>query len=65
MKIEEIWRKNGFFSNMDILKLSKNKMEYIYKEMKDFTININKSTIFIKNDEPASENDINNIDEVD
>lgn len=57
--------KNGFFSNMDILKLSKNKMEYIYKEMKDFTININKSTIFIKNDEPASENDINNIDEVD
>ena len=57
--------KNGFFSNMDILKLSKNKMEYIYKEMKDFTININKSTIFIKNDEPASENDINNIDEID
>lgn len=57
--------KNGFFSNMDILKLSKNKMEYIYKEMKDFTININKSTIFIKNDEPANENDINNIDEVD
>ena len=57
--------KNGFFSNMDILKLSKNKMEYIYKEMKDFTININKSTIFIKNDNPASEEDINNIDEVD
>lgn len=57
--------KNGFFSNMDILKLSKNKMEYIYKEMEDFNISINKSTIFIKNDEPVSEEDINNIDEVD
>ena len=57
--------KNGFFSNMDILKLSKNKMEYIYKEMEDFNISINKSTIFIKNDEPVSEEDINNIDEID
>lgn len=54
---------NGIFSNTDILKLSKNKMEYIYKDMKSF--DIYKSTIFIKNDDPVNENDINNIDEVD
>lgn len=55
--------KNGFFSNMDILKLSKNKIEYIYKKMENFTLN--KSTIFIKNDELANENDINDIDKID
>lgn len=54
---------NGFFSNTDILKLSKNKMEYIYKDMKSF--NFYKSTIFIKNDKIVKEQEeIDKLDEI-
>lgn len=55
---------NGIFSNTDILKLSKNKMEYIYKDMKSF--NFYKSTIFIKNDKTVKEQEeIDKLDEID
>ena len=55
---------NGIFSNTDILKLSKNKMEYIYKDMKSF--NLYKSTIFIKNDKIVKEQEeIDKLDEID
>lgn len=55
---------NGIFSNTDILKLSKNKMEYIYKDMKSF--NLYKSTIFIKNDKIVKEQEeVDKLDEVD
>lgn len=55
---------NGIFSNADILKLSKNKMEYIYKDMKSF--NLYKSTIFIKNDKIVKEQEeIDKLDEID
>lgn len=55
---------NGIFSNTDILKLSKNKMEYIYKDMKSF--NFYKSTIFIKNDKIVKEQEeIDKLDEID
>ncbi len=57
-------KNNGIFSNTDILKLSKNKMEYIYKDMKSF--NFYKSTIFIKNDKIVKEQEeIDKLDEVD
>lgn len=55
---------NGIFSNTDILKLSKTKMEYIYKDMKSF--DIYKSTIFIKNDKIVKEQEeIDKLDEID
>ena len=57
-------KNNGIFSNTDILKLSQNKMEYIYKDMKSF--NLYKSTIFIKNDKIVKEQEeIDKLDEID
>ena len=65
--LKNIYGENNFFlSNTNVLKLSKNKMEYIYKKTSNKYNNIYKSTVFFNNEKNVEEQkEIDDIDKID
>lgn len=65
--LKNIYGENNFFlSNTNVLKLSKNKMEYIYKKTSNKYNNVYKSTVFFNNEKNVEEQkEIDDIDKID
>lgn len=65
--LKNIYGENNFFlSNINVLKLSKNKMEYIYKKTSNKYNNVYKSTVFFNNEKNVEEQkEIDDIDKID